>query len=565
MFARFTLINVFAYLFWCDLAHANQNAFVAKEYMIVTANSYASWAGKNIIENNGNAIDAAVAVQAMLTLTEPQSSGIGGGAFILYWDNKAKKLYTYDGRETAPSGVNAFWFMQDNQPIARLDVVIGGKSVGVPGVLRALEMAHKAHGALPWRELFDDAIDVSGSGFTVSKRLSDLLRLKPNKGITRFPVSSTYFYPAGNALQEGSKKKNPRLAKTLQEIAKHGSDYFYTGELAERIVDAVQSAKINPGVLTLDDLKHYKALQRQAVCGPYRSFKICGMAPPSTGGINVLQILTMLETKNLSHWPINSVEFVQLFTQASAKAYADRDAFIADSDFTQLPYAALINEAYLARRAETLDVEKTWKRARAGSPYSDAQLYPGRSIEQPNTTHISIVDKQGNAVSMTSSIEFTFGSGIMVEGFLLNNQLTDFSFNPSQSFRRVLNVVEPRKRPRSAMSPTMVFNNQGDLSLVIGSPGGSRIIDYVAHTLTGVIDYHLDIQQAINLPKVTNRNDYTALENHTLIQSLKPELEKLGHHVEVIDLNSGLHGIQVKDGRLIGGADPRGEGIAVGK
>jgi gamma-glutamyltranspeptidase/glutathione hydrolase len=565
MLARITLISFFICLFKAGFVSASQKAFVAKEYMVVTANSYASWAGKRIIEKGGSAIDAAIAVQAMLTLTEPQSSGIGGGAFILYWDNENKKLYTYDGRETAPSNVNAFWFMQDNKPMPRLDAVVGGKSVGVPGVLRALEMAHDAHGQLPWHELFDDAIDTSLSGFTVSKRLSDLLKLRHNKGITTFPISTTYFYPAGLALQEGSSKKNPKLAKTLQNIAKQGSDYFYSGELAKRIADAVQSVKVNPGVLNIDDLKNYQAQQRQAVCGSYQDYKVCGMPPPSTGGINVLQMLTMLETQNVKRWPMNSLEFVHLFTQASAKAYADRESFIADSDFTKLPYAALINEAYLVRRAEELQVDKKWRRARAGSPYSDAQLYPGRSIEQPNTSHISIVDKQGNAVSMTTSIEFMFGSGIMVEGFLLNNQLTDFSFNPSRFNRRVLNVVEPNKRPRSAMSPTMVFNAQGELSLVLGSPGGSRITNYVVQTLIGVIDYNLNIQEAINLPRVTNRNDYTALEKNTSIVSLKQALQELEQKVKIVELNSGLHGIQLNDGTLIGGADPRREGIAVGK
>lgn len=254
-----------------------------------------------------------------------------------------------------------------------------------------------------------------------------------------------------------------------------------------------------------------------------------------------------------------------MYTQASALSYADREKFIADSDFTNLPFAAMINTAYLERRAESISVDKEWRRKRAGNPYADANVALGTSMELPNTSHVSIVDKEGNAVSMTTSIEFMFGSGIMVEGFLLNNQLTDFSFSPTKNRFPVPNRAEPGKRPRSAMSPTMVFDKEGNLEVVVGSPGGSRIVSYVAQTLIGVLDFGLDIQQAINLPKITNRNDYTALEKGTPIAELEAPLKALGHNVKVVDLNSGLHGIQFKSGKLIGGADPRREGIAVGR
>ena len=545
--------------------YVEKQAFEAKDYMVVAANPYASWAGKNILEKGGSAIDAAVAVQSMLSLVEPQSSGIGGGAFILYWDNKNKVLHTFDGRETAPKAVNSHWFIQGNKPMRWIDAVVGGKSVGVPGAVKALEMAQKEFGKLPWNTLFDDSIKTAEDGFKVSPRLAKLVALDYHPGLKAFPASSTYFFPAGLPLKEGTVKKNKKLAKTLKGIAEKGSDYLLKGEVAEKIVKAVNNAEINPGQMTLEDLANYEPVKREPVCGLYHEKRICGMAPPSSGGVNVYQILKMLEGFDLSQYAPDSVEFANLYTQASALSYADREKFIADSDFTNLPFAAMINTAYLERRAESISVDKEWRRKRAGNPYADANVALGTSMELPNTSHVSIVDKEGNAVSMTTSIEFMFGSGIMVEGFLLNNQLTDFSFSPTKNRFPVPNRVEPGKRPRSAMSPTMVFDKEGNLEVVVGSPGGSRIVSYVAQTLIGVLDFGLDIQQAINLPKITNRNDYTALEKGTPIAELEAPLKALGHNVKVVDLNSGLHGIQFKSGKLIGGADPRREGIAVGR
>lgn len=545
--------------------YVEKKAFEAEEYMVVAANPYASWAGKNVIEKGGSAIDAAIAIQSMLTLVEPQSSGIGGGAFILYWDNKNKVLHTFDGRESAPKAVNSHWFIKSNKPMRWIDAVVGGKSVGVPGAVKALELAHAEFGTLPWNTLFDDAINTAKNGFKVSPRLAKLVALDYHPGLKKFPSSSTYFFPAGMPLKEGTTKKNRKLAKTLKGIADNGSDYLLKGELAQEIVDAVNSAEINPGSMSLEDLETYEAIKRNAVCGNYHEKRICGMPPPSSGGVNVFQILKMLEDKNIGAYSPDSAEFAHLYTQASALSYADREKYIADSDFTNLPFAAMINTAYLQRRAQGINVDEKWHRARAGNPYAGTEIAMGTSMELPNTSHVSIVDKEGNAVSMTTSIEFMFGSGIMVGGFLLNNQLTDFSFSPTKNRFPVPNRVEPGKRPRSAMSPTMVFDEEGELEVVVGSPGGSRIVSYVAQTLIGMIDYGLNIQEAINLPKITNRNDYTALEKGTPIAELEEPLKALGHNVKVIDLNSGLHGIQFKSGKLIGGADPRREGIAVGK
>lgn len=542
----------------------SKSAFKAKEFMVVAANPYASWAGKNVLAKGGSAIDAAIAVQAMLTLVEPQSSGIGGGGFILYWDNIAKKLHTFDGRETAPSKVRMDMFLKNGKPIKWIDAVVGGKSIGVPGVLKALDMAHKEFGTLAWSELFSDSISLSKKGFTVSRRLASLLKQKIHPGLNQFRTSSVYFYPRGKALTAGTVKRNAALGRTLSSIAKNGADSFYKGKIADNIAKSAQFAIINPGLLTSKDMAEYKAVKRSPICGSYRAYQICGMAPPSSGGINVLQILRTLEPFNLSQYAIDSIEAVHLFTQASRLAYADREMYIADSDFSRMPFSALLSKRYLANRSRKISLNKDMGKTIPGKPFPMTHFSRGNSFEQPNTSHFSIVDKQGNAVSMTTSIEFAFGSGVMVDGFLLNNQLTDFSFNPYRFSKAVLNRVEPKKRPRSAMSPTMVFDGDGQLALVLGSPGGSRIVSYVAQTIMGVLDWGLDIQQAINLPKVTNRNDYTALEKGTAIVGLKPMLEKMGHKVQITDLNSGLHGIQLTDSGLIGGADPRREGVAVG-
>lgn len=575
----FYLLFIFISIISTELAEAQQpedrepeaatgrtekQAFSSDKFMAVAANPYASWAGKNILVKGGNAIDAAIAIQAMLTLVEPQSSGIGGGAFILYWDNKKKKLHTFDGREMAPNAVTPEFFMNGKRPMSWIDAVVGGKSVGVPGVLKALEMAHKEFGVLPWNTLFNDAIDKSVEGFKVSDRLAKLLAANIHPGLKQFRASSVYFYPDGQPLVAGMLRKNSALARTLMSISEGGADVFYNGTLANKIAKAVQFTTINPGVLTEEDMADYVAIKRAPVCGPYKSFQICGMAPPSSGGINVLQILKMLEPYDLSQYQANAAEAVHLFTQASKLAFADRDMFIADSDFSQLPFGALISQSYLSDRSKKINIANDMGSAYAGQPFPMFKFSQDNAYELPNTSHISIVDGEGNAVSMTTSIEFAFGSGVFVEGFLLNNQLTDFSLNPYRYNRPVLNRVEPKKRPRSAMSPTMVFDSQGQLNLVIGSPGGSRIINYVAQTLIGVLDWKLDIQQAINLPHVTNRNDYTSLEKGTSIAGLEKQLTMKGHEVKVIDLNSGLHGIQIKDNKLIGGADPRREGVAVG-
>ncbi len=540
------------------------SAVHGKEFMVAAANPYASKAGFNILKKGGSAVDAAIAVQLVLTLVEPQSSGIGGGTFMLHWDNKKQKITTFDGRETAPKSATSELFLDKNgHAIKWIDAVVGGRSVGVPGILAAFKKAHDQYGKLPWAELFTDAIKLADEGFIVSPRLEKLLGMNFNPGIHLLPEINGYFFPKGESVKAGSLLKNKKLARVFRSIANDGIDVFYTGWIAKKIIDKVQKAKIAPGLLSLDDMASYKAKERPAVCGAYREYNVCGMAPPSSGGIAIIQILSQLQRFNLSQYEPNDVQALHLYTQSSRLAFADRNHYVADSDFVSVPVNGLIDENYLAKRAKLINIKNDMGNAIAGIPQGALSQTDDVSIERPSTSHISIVDKEGNAVSMTSSVENGFGSALMVEGFILNNQLTDFSLAPKNKGHLIANRLEPLKRPRSSMAPMMVFNQDNSLKLVVGSPGGSRIINYVAQTIIGVLDWKLDPQAAINLPKVTNRNKVTTLEADTNVIQLKSALEAKGHKVIIRNLNSGLHAIEVTKQGLVGGADPRREGLVI--
>jgi gamma-glutamyltranspeptidase/glutathione hydrolase len=537
----------------------------AKQYMVVAANPYASHAGLSMLEKGGSAVDAAIAAQLVLSLVEPQSSGLGGGTFMLHWHKETQKLITYDGRETAPRAATSELFLNESgKPLRWSDAVVGGKSVGVPGLLAALNKAHEKFGVLPWQVLFQPAIKLAESGFIVSPRLEKLLGMNFNPGIHLLPEIKNYFSPNGIGIKAGDPLKNPKLAKALRSISTEGVDVFYNGWIAKKIVEKVQKSAISPGLLSLDDMKNYQAIERASVCGPYHQYKVCGMAPPSSGGISVIQILAQLQKFELSKYPPNSLHAVHLLTQSARLAFADRNKYIADSDFVSVPVKGLLADDYIAKRAALIDKEKDMGQAVAGRPQNSMVLANDNAIERPSTTHLVVVDKQGNAVSMTSSIENGFGSALMVQGFILNNQLTDFSLAPKRDGKWVANRVEPLKRPRSSMAPMMVFNEDNSLRLIVGAPGGSRIINYVAQTIVGVLDWQLNVQKAINLPKVTNRNHVTTLELDTDVAKLKPALEARGHQVNVKALNSGLHAIEITTDGLVGGADPRREGLALG-
>ncbi|MBE9223957.1 gamma-glutamyltransferase [Phormidium sp. LEGE 05292] len=548
-----------------DTGRIEKQAVRAKRQMVVTGNVLASQAGIAILRRGGNAVDAAIAVQMVLTLVEPQSSGIGGGAFLLLYDGTTGKLLSYDGRETAPGKARSDRFLNaEGKPLDLFAAVVGGKSVGVPGVVRMLEMVHREEGKLPWRELFQPAIELAENGFPISPRLYQLLSRE--KYLQRFPNSRDYFYLAnGQPKPVGSKLVNRPLAGVLRAIANQGADAFYQGEIAKDIVETVNRSPVNPGDLTLSDLAKYQAKKRDPVCGLYRVYQVCSMGPSSSGGITVLQILGILQNFDLASLKSKPIEMVHLFSEAGRLAYADRDRFLADPDFVKIPTQRLLDPQYLRVRGSAIDPNRSMGKATPGNiVVSSGERRSIHWLDLPATTHFSIVDKDGNAVSMTSSIESGFGSRLMVRGFLLNNQLTDFNFVPQENGQPVVNRVEAWKRPRSSMSPTIVFNAQKQPILIIGSPGGSGIINFVAKVLVGVLDWNIDVQEAISLPNFGSRNGPTELEADTNYASFKADLERRGHQVIVIPLNSGSHGIEIKNGELIGGADPRREGVAIG-
>lgn len=539
-----------------------------QDYMISAANPHAVEAGMQMLKKGGTAVDAMIAVQLVLNLVEPQSSGIGGGAFALYFDKLAEKLVVYDGRETAPMSVTPKHFLkEDGTPMDFWDAVMGGKSVGIPGTLKLMEEMHSKYGVLRWKELFEPAIVLAEQGFHVSPRLAKMIA--EDKNLSEFPKAKAYFFhPDGKPLQEGDLLKNPEFAKSLKLIAENGSKAFYEGPIADELVRTVRKAVKNPSLITLEDLRSYKVIERPAVCLTYRNLKVCGMDAPTSGGITLLQILGILENFKMSEYDPLSVEAIHLFAEANKLAYADRAKYIADPDFVDVPTEKLLDKDYLAERAKLIKMDKTMGRAKPGAfEHKSANWAIDTSNDLPATSHIVIYDRYGNAISMTTTIESAFGSHLMVGGFLLNNELTDFSFISEKDGQMIANRIEPGKRPRSSMAPTMIFNSTEDFSpyVLIGSPGGSRIINYVAKTIFAIVDWKMDIQEAINLPHYVNRNSDMDLEKGTELEAVKAKLEALGHKVNIKPLTSGLHGIMKTEIGFEGGADPRREGIVDGQ
>jgi gamma-glutamyltranspeptidase/glutathione hydrolase len=539
---------------------------VAAEFMVAAANPLAAQAGYDVLKAGGTAADAMVAVQLMLNLVEPQSSGIGGGAFMLYWDAASRSLQTFDGRETAPAAATPAYFLTaEGEPMGFWDAVVGGRSVGVPGTLRLLELAHTMHGRMAWKELFQPVIALAEAGFEVSPRMAKSIASSSEKKLAKFGAARAYFFNLdGTPLAAGTRLKNPAFAAALKMIAQDGADALYRGPIARDIVAAVQATTDNPGVMTLKDLADYRVKLRQPVCFGYRAYEVCGMGPPTSGGLTVGQILGVLGHFDLAGMG-RTVDSVHLFAEAGKLAYADRALYMADSDFVSVPVKGLLDPAYLTARAQLVKLDSAMEKATAGNPpWREAELRaPDSDPERPGTSHFVIRDRYGNALSMTTTIETGFGSRVMTNGFLLNNELTDFSRAPEKDGRPVANRVEAGKRPRSSMAPTMVFKD-GEPYLLVGSPGGSRIINYVAKTLVAILDWNLDVQAALDLGHFVNRNGATDLEEGTEAADLKEALEARGHQIKVRDLNSGLHAILIKDGQLIGGADPRREGVALG-
>lgn len=545
----------------------SQHSINAQQQLVVTAHPLATQAGYKILQQGGSAIDAAVAVQAMLTLVEPQSSGIGGGAFMLYWDNNTQQLTAFDGRETAPATADSNLFItSEGTPMNWWDAMVGGRSVGTPGVLAMLELGQQQFGKQPWASLFDEAIKKSETGFSVSPRLHQLLTSKVNPGLGRYPEARDYFFtPQGEALPIGYQRTNPDLANSLRQIAQQGSTALYQGELGQKVIAAVKQASDNPGKLRMNDLQNYRAIARPALCRPFRQYRVCGFPPPTSGGITTLQIIKLMEHAEQAPQQPNSVAFYHLFTQASRLAYADRARYIADSDFVDVPVNALLDESYLQQRSQLISPINDMGQASPGELPQVISQADDQSPELPSTSHFVIVDQWGNAVSITSSIEMAFGSTLMAGGFLLNNQLTDFSFVAEKNGQPIANRVQANKRPRSSMSPIMIFDQNNQLIGALGSPGGSRIISYVAKNLYLKLSSDLTLQEAFNSPHVVNRNGITELEANTSAEQLTAPLQALGHEIKIKDQNSGLHGFfRQADGSWESAVDPRREGSALG-
>lgn len=536
------------------LTHAN-------EFMVASANPLATKAGYDILANGGTAVDAMVAVQTTLSLVEPQSSGLGGGAFVVYWDNDTKKLTTFDGRETAPMSVDENLFMKDGKPMGFMDAVVGGRSVGVPAVPLLMHDLHKRYGKLAWQNLFNEPIRLATDGFKISPRMAS--SIESNKtSLAKHKTTADYFLPNGTPLKAGDVLTNAEFAKTVQTLANEGSQPFYHGKYAQNIVQVVNEAD-NKGTLSMADFGAYQVIERSPVCADYRQYQVCGMGAPSSGGIALGQIVGILNQFLPNQLPVNQADTLRVLGDASRLAFADREQYVADPKYATVPTAQMLSKQYLAQRAELIKTNSlALESVKAGELSSN--YAPAPSLELPSTSHISIVDKYGNVLSMTTSIENAFGSTLMANGYLLNNELTDFSFEPTKNGKPVANRVEGGKRPRSSMAPTIVMKDNMPY-MAVGSPGGSRIIGYVAKTLVAHVDWGMDIQQAINYPNVLNRFGSYEIEKGSQAEQLNTPLMNLGYKTDIRDLNSGVQGIVITKEGLQGGADPRREGKVMGK
>ena len=534
--------------------------------IITTSNPHASRAALEIIEKGGNSIDAAVAVQLVLTLTEPQATGIGGGAFMLYWDKKSSKLFSIDGREKAPSRVKEDLFLDSKGNKKRFypDAVVGSQSIGVPGVIRLLEESHKKFGKLPWDELFSYAINLAENGFAVSPALNSILGyLGPLKKIE--PAASLYYIENLDGEKEpvpvGYKLKNIEYSKTLRRLSKRGSRDFYEGETAKLIINSIKKYN-KEAVLSHSDLKNYKIVWREPLCSKYRKYNVCSMGPPSSGGLTMLMMLKLLEDFNIKSLKPNSIDMIHLFSEVNRIAYADRAYYMGDSDFINVPINGLLDDTYIKKRRNLINKDYYSEDIKKGMPEGYENFEKNIDISKPSTSHFVIVDKEGNAVSMTSTVEGPFGSHLMAGGFILNNELTDFSMLPEINGKKIANRVEPNKRPMSSMTPTIIFKDN-ELYALTGSPGGTSIINYVTKSVLGIIDWNLEPDEIVELPHYMNKGNYTELEKDSVIENLKSKLESKGHPVRVLRKRSGLHLAVKKEDGFIGSADPRREGLVI--
>lgn len=573
-FQFFAILSLFLGIFVpCGMAEQNvvrpepepstgyerKNTASGTEFMAVTSHPLATKAAYDILDRGGSAADAGIAAQLVLGLVEPQSSGIGGGAFALYYDVKNNQLHSYDARETAPENITPGMFLNDDgTPMEFYEAAIGGRAVGVPGVPRLMETLYENFGQTEWPLLFSDAIYLAETGFTVTPRLHQVIAKEQGR-LNRYDTSRNLFYDqTGKPVATGSKLKNENYANTLKTLSQKGIQSFYNDEFG--IVETVQS---HGGFLEKSDLQNYKTVKRIPVCSTYRGHKICGMGEPSSGGLTVLQILNLLERFNLSDIKPFGAEAINVIAEASRLAFADRNQYMADPAFVMTPGIALLDRDYIDQRSNQINPGKVMQTVLPGIP---ARYAPDNEIKQPGTTHISIIDKQGNILSMTSSIEKSFGSDLVTPGgFLLNSQLTDFSFLPERDGKIIGNAPEGGKRPRSSMSPTIIFDPEGNPYLIVGSAGGSRIIGFVLQRIIALIDWGMDLQAALDAPNILTRTDRNIIETEQIDQQARQKLEHIGYALKIDEMNSGLTAIQVKNGVYYGAADPRREGLPMGR
>ncbi len=549
----------------------------AARFAAAASHPLAAETAREVLRKGGTAVDATIAAALVMGVVEPQSSGLGGGGFLLHYDAAKKALAALDGRETAPAAALTEMFLENGKPMPFATAARGGKSVGVPGLVRLMEDAHKAHGKLPWKDLFGPAIGHAETGFEVSARLHQAIAEAANDLKASREAAALYLDDKGAARPKGYLLKNPALAATLRAVAERGAEAFYAGATAEAITRAVRETRHNPAQLTEADLALYRAKTREPVCLAYRAHKVCSMPPPSSGGLALLQILGTLGPFDLKAEKPFSADAVHLISEASRLAFADREVYVGDPDSVPVPVRGLLAPDYLAERAKGISRTRAMKSPAPGMPAMSALPAAEHALdlsalpeEGESTAHISVVDAAGNVAALTASIERGFGARVTAGGFVLNNQLTDFAFQPTRQGGQVANAAAPHKRPRSSMAPTIVFDGQGRPVLALGSPGGPRIIGYVAKTVIATLDWGMEPAAAVRAANVLDRGRGIEIEKGSSLESLKAALEAKGHGVALAEMDSGVNLIAIQYGAgttrtLTGAADPRREGMAAGE
>ena len=540
-------------------------AHAAARPMVSAADPRAAAAGVEMLRKGGSAADAAVAMMLALGVVEPGHSGLGGGGFMVYYSARTGKLSSYDAREAAPAAADARWFYgPDGKPLPMREAVPGGRSVGVPGELRLMEIAHERHGKLAWRKLFGPATRLARDGWAITPRFNNFLTRMPATGFFS-DWARAYLYTAeGPAKPVGTVVRNPELAAFYDSIARHGPDYFYVGPPARTLVATVNGAARNPSKMTAGDLASYQVRERRPVCGAYRGYRICGMGPPASGTIAVLMILKQLERFDMAGLGKDSPVAWHLFAESSRLAYADRNAWIADPDYVRVPVEGLLAADYITARSMLISPENMMARVAAGTPAGAPQFKPAALQPEHGTSSLTAVDRWGNVAQATVTIESIFGSGQSMNGLFLNNELTDFNLSPEQDGLLTANRVEGGKRPRSSMSPLVVFDAGGKVRLSIGAAGGSTIIAQVAKALIGVIDWKLTAQDAISMGLLYAPGPGGVAEKDSHLEAMLPALAALGERLTVAPLGLKANAIEWRDGGWAGAADPRSEGVSMG-